>query len=90
LNRSKVDKINKLIDVLNEKDRLLEKQHDLHYEGFFKLVQKFAQGRIFFYACGRVGRLDKDLLEGCFFVFSKLRFGFKIIGNDIPHDIVCR
>jgi hypothetical protein len=26
LDRSKVDKINELIDVLNEKDRLLEKQ----------------------------------------------------------------
>jgi hypothetical protein len=29
LNRSKVDKINELIDALNEKDRLLEKQEDL-------------------------------------------------------------
>jgi hypothetical protein len=32
LNRSKVDKINELIDALNEKDRLLEKQEDLLYE----------------------------------------------------------
>jgi hypothetical protein len=29
LDRSKVDKINKLIDALNEKDSLLEKQEDL-------------------------------------------------------------
>jgi hypothetical protein len=27
-----VDKINELIDALNEKDRLLEKQEDIHYE----------------------------------------------------------
>jgi hypothetical protein len=32
LDRSKVDKINELIDALNEKDRLLEKQEDLLYE----------------------------------------------------------
>jgi hypothetical protein len=29
LDRSKVDKINEIIDVLNEKDRLLEKQEDI-------------------------------------------------------------
>jgi hypothetical protein len=29
LDRSKVDKINELIDVLNEKDKLIEKQEDL-------------------------------------------------------------
>ena len=29
LDRSKVDKINELIDSLNEKDRLLEKQEDI-------------------------------------------------------------
>jgi hypothetical protein len=32
LDRSKVDKINELIDALNEKDRLLEKQEDILYE----------------------------------------------------------
>jgi hypothetical protein len=32
LERSKVDKINELIDALNEKDRLLEKQEDILYE----------------------------------------------------------
>jgi hypothetical protein len=32
LDRSKLDKINELIDALNEKDRLLEKQEDLLYE----------------------------------------------------------
>jgi hypothetical protein len=32
LDRSKVDKINELIDALNEKNRLLEKQKDLLYE----------------------------------------------------------
>jgi hypothetical protein len=31
LDRSKVDKINGLIDALNEKDRLLEKQEDILY-----------------------------------------------------------
>jgi hypothetical protein len=31
LDRSKVDKINELIDALNEKDRLLEKQEDILY-----------------------------------------------------------
>jgi hypothetical protein len=34
----KVDKINELIDALNEKDRLLEKQEDIIYEEYDKLV----------------------------------------------------
>jgi hypothetical protein len=32
LGRSKIDKINELIDALNEKDKSLEKQDDLLYE----------------------------------------------------------
>jgi hypothetical protein len=39
LDRSKVDKINELIDALNEKDRLLEKQEDLLYEEHGKVVE---------------------------------------------------
>jgi hypothetical protein len=38
LDRSKIDKINELIDVLNEKDRLLEKQEDILYDGHGQLV----------------------------------------------------
>jgi hypothetical protein len=38
LDRSKVDKINELIDALNENDRLLEKQEDILYEEYDKLV----------------------------------------------------
>jgi hypothetical protein len=38
LDRSKVDKINELIDALNEKDRLLEKQEYILYEEHDKLV----------------------------------------------------
>jgi hypothetical protein len=38
LDRAKVDKINELIDALNEKDRLLEKQEDILYEEHDKLV----------------------------------------------------
>jgi hypothetical protein len=38
LDRSKLDKINELIDALNEKDRLLEKQEDILYEEHDKLV----------------------------------------------------
>jgi hypothetical protein len=38
LDRSKVDKINELIDVLNEKDRLLEKQEDILYEEHDKFI----------------------------------------------------
>jgi chromosome segregation ATPase len=38
LARSKVDKINELIDALNEKDRLLEKQEDILYEEHDKFV----------------------------------------------------
>jgi hypothetical protein len=38
LHRSKVDKINELMDALNEKDRLLEKQEDIIYEEHDKLV----------------------------------------------------
>jgi hypothetical protein len=38
LDRSKVDKINELIDVINEKDRLLEKQEDILYVEHDKLV----------------------------------------------------
>jgi hypothetical protein len=42
LDVSKVDKINELIDALNEKDRLLEKQKDILYEEYdkFNNVQK--------------------------------------------------
>jgi hypothetical protein len=38
LNRSKVDKINELVDALNEKDRLLEKQEDILYEEHDKFI----------------------------------------------------
>jgi hypothetical protein len=38
LDRAKVEKINELIDALNEKDRLLEKQEDILYEGHDKFV----------------------------------------------------
>jgi hypothetical protein len=38
LDRAKVEKINELIDALNEKDRLLEKQEDILYEEHYKLV----------------------------------------------------
>jgi hypothetical protein len=38
LDGAKVDKINELIDALNEKDRLLEKQEDILYEEHDKLV----------------------------------------------------
>jgi hypothetical protein len=38
LDRTKVDKINKLIDALNEKNRLLEKQEDILYEEHDKFV----------------------------------------------------
>jgi N-acetylglutamate synthase-like GNAT family acetyltransferase len=39
LDRSKVDKINELIDALNEKDRLLEKQEDLLYDEHDKVIE---------------------------------------------------
>jgi hypothetical protein len=38
LDRAKVEKINELIDALNEKDRLLEKQEDILYEAHDKFV----------------------------------------------------
>jgi hypothetical protein len=38
LDRAKIDKINELIDALNEKDRLLEKQEDILYEEHDKFV----------------------------------------------------
>jgi hypothetical protein len=38
LYRNKVDKINELIDTLNEKDRLLEKQEDILYEEHDKFI----------------------------------------------------
>jgi hypothetical protein len=38
LDRTKVDKINELIDALNEKDRLLEKQEDILYEEHDKFI----------------------------------------------------
>jgi hypothetical protein len=38
LDRTKVDKINELIDALNEKDRLLEKQEDILYEEHDKVI----------------------------------------------------
>jgi hypothetical protein len=38
LDRSKVDKINELIDALNEKYRLLEKQEDILYEEHDKFI----------------------------------------------------
>jgi hypothetical protein len=39
LDRTKVDKINELIDALNDKNRLLEKQEDLLYEEHDKFVE---------------------------------------------------
>jgi hypothetical protein len=38
LDRSKVEKINELIDALNEKDRLLERQEDILYEEHDKYI----------------------------------------------------
>jgi hypothetical protein len=38
LDRTKLDKINELIDALNEKDRLLEKQEDILYEEHDKFI----------------------------------------------------
>jgi hypothetical protein len=38
LDRAKVDKINELIDALNEKDILLERQDDILYEEHDKFV----------------------------------------------------
>jgi hypothetical protein len=38
LERAKVEKINELIDALNEKDRLLEKQEDILYEEHDKFI----------------------------------------------------
>jgi hypothetical protein len=38
LDRAKVNKINELIDALNEKDRLLEKQEDILYEEHDKFI----------------------------------------------------
>jgi hypothetical protein len=38
LDRAKVEKINELIDALNEKDRLLEKQEDILYQEHDKFV----------------------------------------------------
>jgi chromosome segregation ATPase len=38
LDRTKVDKINELINALNEKDRLLEKQEDILYEEHDKFI----------------------------------------------------
>jgi hypothetical protein len=38
LDRAKVDKINELIDALNEKNRLLEKQEDILYEEHDKFI----------------------------------------------------
>jgi hypothetical protein len=39
LDRSKVDEINELIDALNDKNRLIEKQEDLIYEEHGKFVE---------------------------------------------------
>ena len=39
LDRTKVDKINELIDALNDKNRLLEKQEDLLYEEHDKFIE---------------------------------------------------
>jgi hypothetical protein len=40
LDRTKIDKINELIDALNEKNRLLEKQEDLLYEEHGKFISE--------------------------------------------------
>jgi hypothetical protein len=39
LDRTKIDKINELIDALNDKNKLLEKQEDLLYEEHDKFVE---------------------------------------------------
>jgi hypothetical protein len=38
LDRTKIDKRNQLIDALNEKDRLIEKQEDILYEEHDKFI----------------------------------------------------
>jgi hypothetical protein len=38
LDRSKIEKINELIDALNEKDRLLERQEEILYEEHEKFI----------------------------------------------------
>jgi hypothetical protein len=38
LDKTKIDKINELIDALNEKDMLLEKQEDILYEEHDNLI----------------------------------------------------
>jgi hypothetical protein len=38
LDRAKVEKINELIDALNEKDRLLEKQEDIYMRSMISLL----------------------------------------------------
>jgi hypothetical protein len=38
LDRAKVEKINELVDGLNEKDKLLEKQEDILYEEHDKFI----------------------------------------------------
>jgi hypothetical protein len=42
LDRFKVDKINELIDALNEKDRLLEKQEDLLHDKVVEVEKSLA------------------------------------------------
>jgi hypothetical protein len=46
LDRAKVEKINELIDALNEKDRLLEKQEDILYEEHDKFVSEIKRNEM--------------------------------------------
>jgi hypothetical protein len=84
LDRSKVDKINELIDALNEKDRLLEKQEDILYEKLDKLVnaKKYLALEV------KRNELLSSELSSCNDSISSLK-SVNVASSSVEHVVIC-
>jgi DNA repair exonuclease SbcCD ATPase subunit len=95
LDRSKVDKINELIDALNEKDRLLEKQEYILYDQHDKFinVQKSLALEI------KKNEILSSELSTCHDSISNLKTlnddlntkleGFNVTSSSVEHVVIC-
>ena len=95
LDRSKIDKINELIDALNEKDRLLEKQEYILYDQHDKFinVQKSLALEI------KKNEILSSELSTCHDSISNLKTlnddlntkleGFNVTSSSVEHVVIC-
>jgi hypothetical protein len=82
LDRAKVDKINELIDALNEKDRLLEKQEDISYEEHDKFISDVFFNKNHAYLYAHVARI-LHMIKRTMLIFMLMSRKFLIMINVI-------